>query len=136
MMAFSFYWYLVTEEEIGKVDHKSICGIMDDKSYTLVMFTPSGLNIDPSVSGLFVNADSNLTITAELEQELENMGYDIYYIGNIKLISSDGVNGIEAGTTFGYFVGSRADFNNLVLGTEVTFSVPHDEECTICNVSN
>ena len=136
MVAFSFYWYLATEEETGEVDHKSICGVMDDTSYTLVVFTPYGLSVSPLVSDMFVDADSNLTVTAELEQELVNMGYDIYYIGNIKMTSSDDVNGIESGTTFGYFVGSRIDFNNLVLGTEVTFSVPHDEEYTIFNVSN
>jgi hypothetical protein len=134
LLASAFYWFLAPEEtqEInGNVDHKGIQGIKDDTAYGLVTITPDGLSINPVVSDLFIGMDINMTVTADLERELEQRGYEVRYHGSIVLDSSDDFNGIESGACPDYFLSSRDDFNRLVIGSNVTIEVSQDQEWTV-----
>jgi hypothetical protein len=137
LLASAYYWIQPPKEPQqidGVVDHKSIGGIKDDTGYTLVMFTPHGLNIDPSVIDLFAGQDINMTISSELEKELEQRGYKVHYVGNIRLDSPDDYNEIDSGSTLGYFLPSRDDFNRLAIGSNVTIEVSRDQKATIKRV--
>ena len=131
LLASCYYWFFSPEQVTGNVDHKSIVGIKDNTQFTLVMFTPHGLNIDPAVNDLFAGMNINITISSDLEKELEQRGYEVRYIGNIRLDSSDDINGIDAGSTIGYFLSSRNDFNRLMIGSNVTIEVSKNQDLTV-----
>jgi hypothetical protein len=130
----SCYWFVDVEELKGSVDHKCICGIRDDVSYPLITFTPNGLVIDQYADDVFRGSDLNLTITSEIEEELESMGFVLQYTGGITLFSNDDVNDIECGSTPSYIIGSREDFNELIVGSNVSFEVHHFEDWTVHDV--
>lgn len=134
LLGAAYYWFFATEQVTGNVDHKSISGYKDGTGYTLVMCTPYGLNVNQDVSDLFAGMDTNMTVSADLEKELQNRGYEIHYIGNIVVSSPDNVNGQKPGDANGYFVSSRDVFNRLVLGNDVTIDVAHDQKNTIRGV--
>lgn len=128
----SYYWFVATEQVTGNVDHKSITGIKDGTSYTLVSFNPGGLVVKAEdLSDFFVGMDLNMTVTSDLEREIMDHGYEVHYVGNVRISSPDPVNGLVPGDTRGYFVSSRDDFNRLALGKNVTIGVAHNQMNTI-----
>jgi len=108
----------------GTVDHKILAGTKGDATYTLVMVTPYGLDIDPSVSDLFNASMTNLTITPEIEQELQSRGYQLYYVANIRARSHDPVNGLYPGQTEGLFT-SKEIFNRLSISEDIEYQVSY-----------
>jgi hypothetical protein len=61
LLALTYYQYIATEHVEGRVDHKSIMGDMNDISYTLVMCTPYGLNVNPELRYLVPDNVTDLT---------------------------------------------------------------------------
>ena len=135
MLALTYYQYVATEQVNGRVDHKSITGTLDDTEYTLVMFTPYGLNVDPRVRDLISENVTDLTVAQEqnLVKELRDMGYSLHFVLNVEVSSHDPVNGLNAGDALGYFV-DQNDFIHLNLGDRITYEVPHNERGIIRSV--
>jgi hypothetical protein len=135
MLALAYYQYIATEQVDGKVDHKGIMGVLDDTSYTLVMYTPYGLSVDSHIRDLIPKNATDLTIPQEqvLINELRDRGYSLHFVLNVEVSSHDPVNGLNPGDTLGYFV-EQDVFTRLNLGDIMTFEVPHNEKGVIRSV--
>lgn len=122
----AFYWFVATDSVPGKVQEKSISGYKEGTAVTLVGFWPDGhLSVDPAVKDLFVGQDINMTISADLEQELRSRGYEVHYLGHIEVSSPDNVNHLTPGDATDYFM-SMDDFNQMQIGENVTIEVSHN----------
>jgi len=125
----SAYFYDPPDELEGTVDHKTVTGDLDDVSYTLIQYTPHGLYIDPMISDLIDGNDTNMTITSEIEDELEDMGFTVHYVINIVLDDSDELQGSKS-----YLTDYADDFNDLPIGGHVSFEEYHGDSPTIGNI--
>ncbi len=135
LLMMAYYWFIATDRVNGTVSHKTIGGVRNDVAYTLVSFTPDGLIVKADdLEDLFAGMDANMTVTTELEKEIRDRGYTIHYVGNVRLSSPDNVNGLKPDDTRGYFVTDVQDFNRLVLDSNVTIEVAHNELNTIRDV--
>jgi len=122
----TFYWFVATDSVSGNVQEKSISGYKEGTAVTLVGFWSDGhLSVDPAVKDLFEGQDINMTISADLEQQLRSRGYEVHYLGHIGVSSPDNVNHLTPGDATDYFL-SRDDFNRLHIGENVTIEVSHN----------
>ncbi len=133
MLALTYYQYIATEQVKGQVDHKSINGVLDSTSYTLVMYTPHGINVkNPQIRDLVPENATDLTESQEqvLIDELRGQGYSLYFVLNVRASTRDPVNGMNPGDTLGYIVGQDI-FLGFDMGDNITYEVPHNERATI-----
>jgi hypothetical protein len=81
VLALTYYQFIATDQVNGRVDHKSITGILDNTQYNLVMYTPYGLNVDTHIKDLIPENATDLTIPQEelLVKELRDMGYSLHF---------------------------------------------------------
>jgi len=125
----SAYFYDPPDELEGTVDHKTVTGDLDGFSYNLISFTPHGLIINPKIADLINGNDPNMTITSEIEDELEDMGFTVHYVINIVLDDGDGSQGPKS-----YITDYADDFNDLPIGGHVSFEEYHGDSPTIRNI--
>ena len=102
----------------GIVDHKTITGTRQGISYSIVVFTTAGNHFDDKeVRGLIEEKDTvDDTVAAQLEARYD----EVFYVVSIR--SEDG--------TMGYFV-NRKDFNKVVPGSQISYSVQSSDELNI-----
>jgi hypothetical protein len=132
VLALTYYQFIATDQVNGRVDHKSITGILDNTQYNLVMYTPYGLNVDTHIKDLIPENATDLTIPQEelLVKELRDMGYSLHFVLNVEASSRDPVNGLDPGDALGYMVGQDI-FLRFDIGDTITYEVPHNEKDVI-----
>ena len=102
----------------GVVDHKTMTGTRDQTSYGIVVFTTTGSQFDDNeVQSLF---DETGLVSDEIEGQLDIRYDEIFYVVSVR----------SEGDTVGYFV-SREDFNEVVPGSRIRFSVQSRDEWKI-----
>jgi len=119
----------------GVVDHKSVTGVKDDTSYTILLNRPSDegpwiLVEDKDYEEFFSEEDRHAVINKSLEDEMKTKYSSINYLVSVRLNSEDTVNNLKEGDTLAYFV-NRDDFNKVKIEDEVKFEVSRSAIATI-----
>ena len=125
----------VNEELLeGDVDHKTVAGVIDGTSFTILRNIPGNdpdvadprpfIQVsDPAFSGFFTTGDEHLVITAAMETDLNQKYSDLRYIVHVQ------VSGAEQGTQS--FYADRDIFNSINVEAPVRFEASGSPIATI-----